>query len=114
MRQLKQRRKIRTRSKIRGTDQRPRLSVFPSHRQIYAQLIDDEKALTLVAASSRHLDKKNQRETKVKKARLVGQSLAQKAIKKGIKKAIFDRGHFKYHGRVRALAEGAREGGLEF
>lgn len=98
-----------------------RLSVFRSNKYIYAQIIDDEKGQTLVAASDQKLatqrTQKKTRDTeksKMERARLVGKLLAEKALKKGIKKVHFDRGKFKYHGRVKALAEGAKEGGLEF
>ena len=103
----------RTRAKIHGTADRPRLSVHISNQHIIAQIIDDEKGNTLVSASS--LDK----ELKLKKLNIeaatkVGESLAKKAKKAGIKKVVFDRGGYKYHGRVKALAEAARENGLEF
>lgn len=85
---------------------RPRLSVFRSNKYIYAQIIDDERGITLVEANSKSL--------KIEKAKEVGKLLAKKAIKKGIKTVWFDRGKYKYHGKVKALAEGAREGGLNF
>lgn len=114
----KERRKTRVRVKIKGTAKRPRLSVFRSNKRIYAQLIDDEKRKTLVAGSERELDKKTKKlkdkKTKTEKARLVGETLARKAINKGIKTVVFDRGSYRYHGRIKALAEGARKGGLEF
>lgn len=106
----KTRRKIRTRSKIRGTASRPRLSVFRSNKVIYAQLIDDEKSITLVSAEEKGLSKK----TKIEQAHEVGKILAKRALKKKIKTVIFDRGPYRYHGRVKALAEGARSGGLKF
>jgi large subunit ribosomal protein L18 len=105
----KVRRKIRIRSKICGTKVRPRLSVFRSNKDIYGQLIDDKKGETLVTASGRDLVG-----NKTEKARLVGRLLAQKALKKGVKRVVFDRGSYRYHGRVKALAEGAREKGLKF
>ena len=111
------RRKQRVRRKIQGTADRPRLSVFRSSKQIYAQLIDDTAHRTLVQASSLSLEvAKNPKEkkTKVEIGKTVGLALARKATDKGIKKAVFDRGHYLYHGRVKALAQGAREGGLEF
>lgn len=103
----------RVRSKIVGTSEIPRLCVFRSNTNIYAQIIDDEKGITLVSASS--LDK----ELKLKNANIeaatkVGESLAKKATKAGIKKVVFDRGGYLYHGRVKALAEACRENGLEF
>lgn len=111
----KTRRKIRVRAKIKGTVGRPRLSVFRSHRYIYAQLIDDEKGKTLVASDEADLKKeKGKKLAKMERARLVGQALAKKALQKKIKAVVFDRGSFRYHGRVKALAEGAREGGLVF
>lgn len=106
------RRKHRTRVKIKGTAQRPRLSVFRSLKHIYAQIIDDEKGQTLVAASDRDLSAKfDKRETI---AYETGKILAKRALEKKIKKIVFDRGGYKYHGRIKALAEGVREGGLEF
>ncbi len=97
--------------KIKGTTLRPRLSVFRSHRVIYAQVIDDEKGKTLVAANEKEMKAKG---TKIEKAALVGEALAKKALVKKIKTVVFDRGHYQYHGRVKALAEGARKGGLKF
>lgn len=95
---------------------RLRLSVFRSNKSIYGQIIDDEKKETVVAASEKGLltDKKNKKASKIERARLVGKLLAEKAKTKGIKKIRFDRGRYRYHGRVKALAEGARAGGLEF
>lgn len=109
----KLKRAMRTRKKIGA--RRPRLSVFRSNRYIYVQIIDDLKGKTLVAAASdavkkAHADKKNKTEL----AYIVGQNLAEKAIKKGIKSLSFDRGSYKYHGRIKALAQGARERGLVF
>lgn len=95
-------------------EKRLRLSVFRSNKYIYAQIIDDEKGETLVSVSDlSNLDNLGDL-SKVEKARLMGKLLAEKSFKKGIKKVYFDRGKFKYHGRVKALAEGAREGGLIF
>lgn len=107
------RRHKRIRAKIFGTAERPRLSVFRSLKHIYAQLIDDEKNRVLLAASDQEL-KKDKREAKINKARAVGKLIAQKALSKKIEKVVFDRGGYQYHGRVKALAEGAREGGLKF
>lgn len=104
-------RKNRVRARMLGTPQRPRLSVFRSNRYTYAQLIDDNAGKTLASASTRSLDKKG---GKADKAKILGQQLAETAKKSGIKSAIFDRGSYKYHGRVKAIAEGAREGGLKF
>jgi len=104
------RRKNRTRSKIKGTTERPRLSVFKSNKYIYAQIIDDEKQQTLAAVSSLK-DKPN---GLVKKAKKIGKELAENAVKKGIKKVVFDKSGYLFTGRVKALAEGSREGGLKF
>lgn len=110
------RRHVRVRKKIQGTPQRPRLSVFRSLSQIYAQVIDDQAGRTLVSASTIDHDLRARVKglKKSEQARLVGQALAERALQKGIKAVVFDRGGFKYAGRVKALAEGAREGGLEF
>ncbi len=96
------RRAKRVRSVIRGTSKRPRLSVFRSNRAIYAQLIDDETGKTIAAAKAL-----------AKGALSVGKTLAEKAKKAGIARAVFDRGRYSYHGQVKAVAEGAREGGLK-
>lgn len=106
-------RKNRVRAKISGTPTRPRLSVFRSIRHIYAQLIDDEAGKTLVAVSDKNL-KGIEKMNKTNISFLVGEELAKKALAKKIKKAAFDKGAYKFHGRVKALAEGARKGGLEF
>jgi large subunit ribosomal protein L18 len=103
-------RKARVRSRIVGTAARPRLTVYKSSIHIYGQLIDDDKQKTLAAAS----DLKIKAGKKLDKAGLVGEDLAKKALAKKIKKVTFDRNGFRYHGRVKALAEGARKGGLEF
>ncbi len=110
------RRKKRVRKKIRGTSERPRLCVYRSLKHIYAQIIDDEKGITLAASSTldRELRDKIKGMKKVDQAREVGKLVAARALEKGIKKIVFDRNGFLYHGRVKALAEGAREGGLEF
>lgn len=106
------RRKIRVRSKIRGTEKRPRLSVFRSNRFIYAQLINDTAGKTIVGVSEKHL--KEKLAGKSTRAKAVGILLAKKAFDKKIKKAVFDRGSYSYHGRISKIAEGAREGGLGF
>lgn len=106
--------RFRIRSKISGTSAKPRLSVFRSNTQIYAQLIDDTTGTTLAAASSREKDIAAQTATKVEKSRLVGTAIARKAIENGITACVFDRGGNLYHGRIKAVAEGAREGGLQF
>jgi large subunit ribosomal protein L18 len=106
------RRSHRVRSKITGTAERPRLSVFRSSKHIYAQLIDDFNGVTLAAAGS--TGKGSKYGGNVSAAKAVGQKLAEAAKAKGIKQAAFDRGHYRYHGRVKALADAAREGGLQF
>ena len=113
---LEQRQKIRyrIRKKITGTNLKPRLSVFRSNMEIYAQLIDDNTGVTLVAASSREKDIVAQKVTKVEKSKLVGSSIAKKAVALGLSVCIFDRGGNLYHGRIKAVAEGARENGLVF
>ena len=105
-------RRIRTR--ISGTADVPRLSVFRSNKQICAQLIDDESGVTLASCSSRQKDLNLQPLSKTEQSREVGKKLAAVAVEKGIKQVVFDRGGFNYHGRVKALADGAREGGLNF
>ncbi len=104
------RRKLRVRGKINGTAAMPRLTVFRSNQHIYAQLIDDEKSITLVSASDVAIKKG----TNTEKAKLVGQEIAKLAIAKKITTAVFDRNGNRYHGRVKSVAEGAREGGLKF
>jgi len=99
--------------KVRGSAARPRLSVFRSNKNIYAQIIDDTAGKTLVSA--RNSDKEIAKiKSKMDAAAAVGEAIAAKALKAKIKKVVFDKGGFKYHGRVKALAEGARKGGLEF
>jgi len=107
------RRHKRVRAKVFGTARVPRLCVFRSAKHIYAQLIDDEKSKTLVSVRDRELRKKKG-QTKMEKAKEVGKLIAKKALAKKIEKVVFDRGGYTYHGRVKALAEGAREGGLKF
>lgn len=109
---LKRKRQLKHRSirqHLQGTSKRPRVSVFRSAQHIYAQIIDDSKHTTLVSESDMKL-----KGTKSERARMVGTELAKKALKKNIKLVVFDRGGFLYHGRIEALAEGLREGGLEF
>ena len=110
------RRHRRVRGKVLGTPQRPRLSVYRSLTHIYSQLVDDTKGVTLADCSTLSLDVRKEVEHggNIKAAQRVGEKLAQIALAKGIKKIVFDRGHYKYHGRVKALAEAARKGGLEF
>jgi large subunit ribosomal protein L18 len=114
---IEQRRKARVRKAIRERAYgRPRLSVFRSSKQIYAQIIDDEKGETLVSASS--LEKSNREALKtganIEAAKVVGKLIAERAAAKGVTAVVFDRGAYNYHGRVKALADGAREGGLQF
>ena len=112
--QRKQLKRARIHKKIRsmmfGTKERPRLSVFRSSQHIYAQLIDDQSGQTIASVSDLEV-KKGQ--TRIEKATMIGQLIAQKAINKKITKAVFDRGRFKYHGRVKAVADGARAEGLK-
>lgn len=102
------------RKKISGTAQKPRLSVFRSNTDIYVQLIDDNDGKTLASASSRDKDIAAQKANKVDKSKLVGAAIARKASELGLKDVTFDRGGYLYHGRVKAVADGAREGGLNF
>jgi large subunit ribosomal protein L18 len=128
----KNRRHQRVRAKIKGATEKPRLSVFRSNKQIYAQLIDDVNGNTLIAANTREIIKNQKLEKedktqdkkkknikdklggKITKAYEVGKIIAQKALKKKIEQVVFDRGGYKYHGRVKAVADGARDGGLKF
>ena len=112
--QMRQNKRYRIRKKVSGTAATPRLSVFRSNSEIYAQVIDDNKGVTLVSASSKDKDIAAQKGTKSELSKLVGAAVARKAGELGIKEVVFDRGGFLYHGRVKALAEGAREGGLQF
>ena len=110
--ELRKKRHLRIRSKVSGTSEVPRLSVFRSNSQIFAQIIDDEKGTTLVSSSSLSMKLKNG--GNIESAKLVGKDIAEKAIKAKIKKVVFDRGGYLYHGRIQALADAAREAGLEF
>ncbi len=112
----RKKRHLRVRKKIFGTPERPRLNVFRSSNNIYAQLIDDLAGHTLVSASTLDPELKGEIENggNVEAARKVGQLIAKRALEKGLKRVVFDRGGYLYHGRVKALAEGAREGGLDF
>ena len=105
--------KQRVRQSVHGTDSRPRLSVYRSNTGMYAQIINDEEGRTIVSASSLK-DKKANGIPKIEQARLVGQAIAEKAKAAGIEKVVFDRSGYLYHGRVKALAEAAREAGLNF
>jgi large subunit ribosomal protein L18 len=106
----------RVRQRVRGTPERPRLSVFRSLNQLYAQVIDDTSGRTVASASS--MDKETRKQTKgggnVAAAKVVGKAVAERALKAGIAQVVFDRGGYRYHGRVKALAEAAREAGLKF
>jgi len=113
---LNRRNKIRSRirGKISGSVVRPRLSIYRSNKDIYAQIIDDSRGVTLCAASSRENSLKDAKDNKVVIASMVGKAIAEKAMAAGIKSVVFDRGGYLYHGRVKSLADAAREGGLEF
>lgn len=113
----RERRKKRIRSKIEGTRERPRLCVFRSNKHIYCQLIDDTRGETIISASDLELKSPKIQKKFTRKVGIafeVGKLIAKKALEKEIKKVAFDKGCYKYHGRVKALAEGAREGGLKF
>ena len=113
----RKRRHLRVRAKVSGTPERPRLNVFRSNEHIYAQIIDDTVGHTLVAASTLEQEVRErfpEEHPKVVEARVVGQVVGERARAKGITRVVFDRGGYKYHGRVKALADGAREAGLEF
>jgi large subunit ribosomal protein L18 len=116
MSKLAQRQKIRyrIRKKVQGTAAKPRLSVFRSNADIYCQLIDDVNGVTLAASSSREADIEAQTVPKIDKAQLAGASVAKKALALNITTCVFDRGGNLYHGRIKAVAEGARAGGLQF
>ena len=106
-------RKIRVRSKIKGTKERPRLSVFRSNKFIYAQIIDDEQGKTILGVSEKHLETVKGMK-KLEKAKALGLLLGKKALQKKVKKIVFDKGSYSYSGRVASVAQGAREGGLKF
>jgi large subunit ribosomal protein L18 len=110
----RQRIKYRIRKKISGTPERPRLCVFRSNKNIFAQLIDDVSGKTLVATSSRVKEISEKKVTKIEQAALVGKAIAEKAKAAGYETVVFDRNGYLYHGRVKSLAEAAREGGLNF
>lgn len=113
---MRVRRHLRVRKRVHGTPERPRLNVYRSLNEIYAQLIDDEGGRTIAAASTLDAELRSKCEglRKIEQARLVGELIAKRAAEKGVKQVVFDRGGYRYHGRVRALAEAAREAGLEF
>ena len=106
--------RYRIRKKVVGVSTKPRLSVFRSNAEIYAQLINDESGVTIASASSRDKDIAAQKVTKIEKAKLVGAAIARKAVELGVEKVVFDRGGNLYHGRVKSVADGAREAGLQF
>jgi large subunit ribosomal protein L18 len=106
--------RYRIRKKVVGISTKPRLSVFRSNAEIYAQLINDETGATIASASSRDKDIAAQKVTKIEKAKLVGAAIARKAVELGVEKVVFDRGGNLYHGRVKSVADGAREAGLQF
>ena len=106
--------RYRIRKKINGVAAKPRLSVFRSNAEIYAQLIDDDNGATIASASSRDKDIAAQKVTRIEKSKLVGAAIARKATELKIETVVFDRGGNLYHGRVKSVAEGAREGGLKF
>lgn len=112
----RKRRHMRVRKKVHGTPECPRLNVFRSLNNIYAQVIDDEQGITLAAASSidRELREQCRGLSKTEQARLVGRLVAERALARGITRVVFDRGGYKYHGRVKALADASREAGLKF
>jgi large subunit ribosomal protein L18 len=112
--QLRARRRIRTRAKVHGTADRPRLSVFRSLKHISAQLIDDAAGVTLVSARDGDLPKTQKAPSPVERAHALGKLIADRAKEKNISRVVFDRGGRAYHGRIQALADGAREGGLTF
>ncbi len=110
----RQRIKMRIRKVVTGTAERPRLTVFRSTKEIYVQLIDDNAGVTLLSASSKTKGVAEQKGTKSEKAALVGKLIAERAIEQNIQSVVFDRNGYLYHGRVKALADAAREGGLKF
>ncbi len=114
--QLRYRRHLRVRSKISGTAERPRLVVFRSLKHIYAQLVDDDRGVTLLGVSdgSEGVEAAGETKGKVARGKAVGKLIAEKAKAAGFSRVVFDRAGYRYHGRVQAVAEGAREGGLEF
>ncbi len=110
---IREKRSARSRARIFGTAQKPRLSVFRSNNFTYVQLINDSDGKTLVSASTRELKKKSEKNTKTQEAISLGSLISKKALEKNIKSAVFDRGSYKYHGRIKAVAEEARKSGLK-
>lgn len=115
-RKARARRHIHVRKRVEGTSERPRLNIFRSLNQIYAQVIDDNVGCTLTSASTLDLEVRDEVAglSKTEQSKIVGRVVAERALAKGIKKVVFDRGGYKYHGRVKALAEAARKSGLDF
>lgn len=105
---------MRTRSKVQGTKEMPRLSVFRSNKYMYAQLIDDNAGKTMIGVSEKQLENKKEKAVKTERAKELGVLLAKKATALKVKKVVFDRGSYEYKGRVKSIADGAREGGLQF
>lgn len=112
--QRRQKLRWRVRSKVKGTASKPRMSVFRSNKDIYVQLIDDATGTTLASANSRQKDIAAQAGNKTEKSVLVGKAIGQKAVELGLEQCVFDRGGYLYHGRVKAVADGAREAGMKF
>jgi large subunit ribosomal protein L18 len=112
--EIRRKKQLRIRSKISGTPEIPRINVFRSSKHIHAQLIDDINQITLVSASTRDKDLNIENGGNIDAAKLIGKLVGEKALEKGLKKVVFDRAGYIYHGRVKALAEAAREAGLEF
>jgi large subunit ribosomal protein L18 len=106
--------RMRIRKVVKGSPETPRLTVFRSNKEIYAQVVDDLAGKTLVSASSRVKDIAGKKVTKIEQAKLVGKLIAERAIEAGIKDVVFDRSGYLYHGRIKSLADAAREGGLKF
>ena len=113
-RERRNRIKQRIRSRLSGTSEIPRMSVFRSNKQIYAQIVDDKTGKTILAASSKEKEIADQKVNKIDQAKLVGKSIAGKAKDKGIETVVFDRNGYLYHGRIKSLADAARENGLKF
>jgi large subunit ribosomal protein L18 len=106
--------KLKIRKRVKGSTQEPRLSVYRSNSEIYAQLIDDKGGKTIMAVGSNDKSVQSSKVTKIEKAKMVGKLIAEKAVASGITSVVFDRNGFLYHGRIKSLADGAREGGLKF
>jgi large subunit ribosomal protein L18 len=113
-RELREKRHARIRKTVFGTSERPRLSVFRSLKHVYAQIVDDSAQATLVSASTLDSELKEKAGANIEAAKAVGNLVAKRAIEKGIKRVVFDRGGYQYHGRIKSLADAAREAGLDF